>query len=38
MQSMDDALDELLKADVIDGVDAYFKAAEKHRFEKYAPQ
>lgn len=37
MQSMDDALEELVKNNVIDGVDAYFKSVEKHRFEKYAP-
>ena len=37
MQSMDDALDELLKQDLIEGEDAYFKATEKHRFEQYAP-
>ena len=37
MQSMDDALDDLLKQNVIEGEDAYFKATEKHRFEQYAP-
>jgi twitching motility protein PilT len=37
MQSMDDALDEYVKAGLIDGVDAYMKAAEKHRFQQYAP-
>jgi twitching motility protein PilT len=37
MQSMDDALDVLLKKDVIEGADAYMKAADKHRFEQYAP-
>jgi hypothetical protein len=34
---MDDALDEYVKAGLIDGVDAYMKAAEKHRFQQYAP-
>jgi twitching motility protein PilT len=38
MQSMDDALEDLLRADVIDGADAYFKSTEKHRFEQYAPE
>jgi twitching motility protein PilT len=38
MQSMDDALDALVKDNVIDGADAYMKAAEKHKFEQYAPQ
>lgn len=37
MQSMDDALEDLLKQNVIEGEDAYFKATEKHRFEQYAP-
>lgn len=36
MQSMDDALDELVQRGVIDGNDAYMKAAEKHRFTQYA--
>jgi len=38
MQSMDDALEDLVKNDVIDGADAYMKAAEKHRFAQYAPE
>jgi len=38
MQSMDDALEDLVKNDVIDGADAYMKAAEKHRFKQYAPE
>jgi len=38
MQSMDDALEELLRKDVIEGEDAYMKAAEKRRFEQYAPE
>ncbi len=37
MQSMDDALQQLVDQDVIDGADAYMKAAEKQRFERYAP-
>ena len=37
MQSMDDALNELVKADQIDGADAYMKAVAKERFEKYLP-
>jgi twitching motility protein PilT len=37
MQSMDDALEDLVQHDVIDGTDAYFKSTEKHRFEQYAP-
>jgi twitching motility protein PilT len=35
MQSMDDALDALVAADVIDGADAYMKAADKRRFEQH---
>lgn len=38
MQSMDDALEDLVKNDVIDGADAYMKAAEKQRFAEYAPE
>jgi twitching motility protein PilT len=38
MQSMDDALEELVQKDVIEGADAYMKAAEKRRFEQYAPE
>jgi twitching motility protein PilT len=37
MQSMDDALEELVLNGVIDGRDAYMKAAEKRRFETYVP-
>jgi twitching motility protein PilT len=35
MQSMDDALEELLQNDVVEPADAYMKASEKHRFERY---
>jgi twitching motility protein PilT len=35
MQSMDDALETLVKADTISGEDAYLKSHEKRRFEKY---
>ena len=35
MQEMDDALEELVEDDVIDGVDAYMKAIQKRRFAKY---
>lgn len=38
MQSMDDALQELMDDDVIDGVDAYMKAVDKQRFARFAPQ
>lgn len=38
MQSMDDALDAFVKDDLIDGADAYMKAAEKQRFAQYAPE
>jgi twitching motility protein PilT len=38
MISMDDALDDLLKNGIIEGEDAYMKANDKKRFEKYAPQ
>jgi twitching motility protein PilT len=37
MQSMDDALQVLVNDGVIDGADAYMKAAEKQRFAQYAP-
>jgi hypothetical protein len=37
MQTMDDALLALVQANRIRPEDAYFKAAEKARFEKYAP-
>ena len=37
MQSMDDALQQLVDDSVIDGADAYMKAAEKQRFAQYAP-
>jgi hypothetical protein len=32
---MDDALEELIRQNVIDGADAYMKANDKKRFEKY---
>ena len=35
MQSMDDALDALLKANEIDASDAYMKAFEKQRFAAF---
>ena len=35
MQSMDDALNELVQNDEIDGADAYMKAADKNRFAQY---
>jgi twitching motility protein PilT len=35
MQSMDDALEELLRQEVIEPADAYMKASDKHRFERY---
>lgn len=35
MQSMDDALEELLQEEVIEAADAYMKASDKHRFERY---
>ncbi|MCG8587099.1 MAG: type IV pilus twitching motility protein PilT, partial [Pirellulales bacterium] len=38
MQSMDDALEKLVKSDTISGEDAYLNANEKRRFEKYAPK
>ena len=38
MQSMDDALERLVKDDTISGEDAYLKANEKRRFEKYLPK
>jgi twitching motility protein PilT len=38
MQSMDDALERFVKSDTISGEDAYLKANEKRRFEKYLPQ
>ena len=38
MQSMDDALDKLVTDGVIDGADAYMKAAEKRRFEQYVKE
>ncbi|MCL4201955.1 MAG: type IV pilus twitching motility protein PilT [Pirellulaceae bacterium] len=37
MQSMDDALQQLVDDDVIDGADAYMKAVEKQRFAQFAP-
>jgi twitching motility protein PilT len=37
MQSMDDALQQLVDDDVIDGADAYMKAVEKQRFARFAP-
>ena len=37
MQSMDDALEKLVKTETISGEDAYLKANEKRRFEKYLP-
>lgn len=36
MQVMDDALEELIRQNVIDGADAYMKANDKKRFEKYS--
>ncbi len=38
MQSMDDALDVLVKDDLIDGADAYMKATEKQRFAQYVDE
>jgi twitching motility protein PilT len=35
MQSMDDALDQLVKSGEIDGADAYMKAADKNRFAAF---
>jgi len=35
MQILDDDLERLLKNDVIDPEDAYFKASDKRRFAKY---
>jgi len=35
MQSMDDALEEFVQEGVIEAADAYMKAADKHRFERY---
>lgn len=36
MQVMDDALEDLVKQGIVDGSDAYMKANDKKRFEKYA--
>ena len=35
MQSMDDALEEFVQNDMIEAADAYMKASDKHRFERY---
>jgi len=35
MVAMDDALDGLVKNDIVDGEDAYMKALDKRRFEQY---
>jgi twitching motility protein PilT len=35
MQAMDDALEKLVKQNIIDGEDAYMKAIDKRRFEQY---
>ena len=36
MQQMDDALEDFVKQGAVDGNDAYMKANDKKRFEKYA--
>ena len=38
MQMMDDQLETLVKSGTIDGMDAYMKAAQKNRFEKYVEE
>lgn len=38
MQSMDDALEEQLKKDAIEPLDAYIKCFDKKRFEPYLPE
>lgn len=37
MQLMDDTIEELLRVNLVTGVDAYMKAIDKERFKQYAP-
>lgn len=38
MQLMDEAIEGFLRADLIDGTEAYMKAHDKERFKQYAPE